>query len=96
MRTIKNESELPTTDSDRAVWQGFIRLKSDPTILKDCGSGELFRREDGKNWKSPAYTREREFDLKDGIRVAKPWERLVATGAYCDDATYPYSEKAAA
>jgi hypothetical protein len=96
MKTIKNESELPLPPSERAVGQEFLRLKSDPTILKDCGSGDLYRRDDGKNWKHPAYVRERKFKLIDGVRVAQPWSALTAQGAYCDDAIYPYSEKAAA
>lgn len=97
MRTIKGESELPEPANDWAIWQGFIRSKSDPTILQDCGSGELFRREDGKNWKQPAYIRECEFELKEGgIRVPKPWEPLQAKGAYCDTDVYPYTETKAA
>jgi hypothetical protein len=96
MRTVQNESELPTPESERASGQEFLRLKSDPTILKDCGSGDLYRRADGKNWKHPAYVRARKFELIGGVRVPQPWSALSGQGAYCDSAIYSYSEKAAA
>lgn len=93
MRTIKDESELPTPKADWRTMQWFLRSKTDPKVLIEYHDGEIFRRRDGKPWEQPAYER---HSVQGSNSHEKKWGALQPKSGYCDDAIYPYSEKAAA
>lgn len=83
MRKIKDESELPLPPAEsRQIVQDFVRSLSTPTVDYDCRSGECYQREDGQNWKHPAY------------QVSRG--AIESNTAKEDGAIYPYSEQAAA
>jgi hypothetical protein len=93
MRTISNESELPTPKGDWRTMQWFIRSKANPTILIEYHDGEIFRRRDGKRWEHPAYER---HSVLGSNSHEKKWGALQPKSGYCDDAIYPYEETKAA
>ena len=49
---VRDETELPSPSLGRL---DYVRLKSDPTLLIACKTGECFTRKDGKPWEWPAY-----------------------------------------
>lgn len=104
MRTINDINDLPPRpdivrlDRDTAYHtaQIFLRSKSEPKVLIDYHDGECYRRADGENWEWPAYTREREINLVNGVRTPTPWTKPKGCPAYCDDKTYPRAKERAA
>jgi hypothetical protein len=93
MKTIEDESELPTPLAEWRTMQWYLRSKNDPTVLIEYHDGRTFCRRDGKRWEHPAYER---HSVIGSNRHEKKWGAFQPKSGYCDDAVYPYEEKAAA
>jgi hypothetical protein len=89
MKTVKDESELPTPPATKSrTTQWFLRSKSDPAVLIEYHDGEKFRRRDGKAWMQPALERHARID----DNGEKHWGAFSPKNGYCDPAIYPYTE----